>query len=179
MPWHFLKLESDNSEKQRFLEAVTKGIESYEKLLEQGIPRESARYCLPFCQAVGIYHFTINLRSLLNFLNLRLCVRVSPEMRCLTSQLYFYLMEELPIMKSMVGCRGFAKGICLESNVTGVRKGEQHPNYPVCLFKNSESDIFIPTKKELKAGAQVVEFNKESAVEVQERVFRKWVEWEG
>lgn len=79
----------------------------------------------------------------------------------------------------MVGCRGFIKGTCPEANVTGVRKGESHPFYPVCLFKNPNSDIYIPTTKELRKGIRVRKFNKEKAVEVQERVFAKWAKWEG
>lgn len=181
IPLHLLKedSESENSNKVIFLERIKQSIETYEKFINDGVPRESARYTLPFCQAVGIYHFTMNLRSLLNFLSLRLCVRTSPEMRCLATQLYFNLTERLSIIRGLVGCRGFIKGTCPEANVTGVRKGESHPFYPVCLFKNPNSDIFIPTTKELREGISTGKFNKEKAVEAQERVFAKWAKWEG
>ncbi len=178
VPFHLL--DDQNQESQRiFLEKIEQSIETYEKFINEGLPRESARYMLPFCQAVGIYHFTINLRSLLNLLSLRLCVRTSPEMRCLAAQLYLNLTKKLPIIKGMVGCRGFVKGTCPEANVTGVREGEQHPFYPVCLFKNPQADIFIPTVKELRQGVKIGKFNREKAVEVQERVFAKWAGWEG
>jgi len=133
---------------------------------------------LPFCQAVAIYHFTINLRSLLNLLSLRLCVRTSPEFRCLAAQLYFNLTKELPIVRGMIGCRGFIKGVCPEANVTGVRKGKSHPFYPPCLFKNPNSDIFIPTINELREGVKIKKFNREKAIEAQEKVFAKWARWE-
>jgi flavin-dependent thymidylate synthase len=115
MPWHLLKIPNSKfqtpnkklkMQKLIFLENVKRNLENYEKFLNQGLPRESARYILPFCQAVGIYHVTINLRSLLNLLGLRLCVRASPEFRCIASQIYFNLIKKLPIMRGLVGCRG-------------------------------------------------------------------------
>ena len=183
LPYHLLKTENEKQEiknyRENFLEKINQSIEMYEDFINEGLPRESARYILPFCQAVGIYHYTINLRSLLNLISLRLCVRTSPEFRCLASQLYFNLTNCLPIIKGLVGCRGFMNGVCPESDVTGVRKGKQHPIYPSCLFKNSQSDIFLPTFKELKKGVELKKFNKEKAIEVQEKVFQKWANWEG
>lgn len=156
---------------------MSKNLQLYEELLASGIPKESARYVLPFCLAVGIYHYTINLRSLLNLLGLRLCVRASPEFRCLASQLYFNLMEALPLLRGLVGCRGFMRGACPESDVTGVRVGKQHPSYPPCPFKNSGTDIFIPTLRELRKGVEAKDFNTDRAVEVQERLFKQWAAW--
>ncbi len=183
LPWHLLKVKSEKLKvenyKKIFLEKINQSVEAYENFINEGLPRESARYILPFCQAVGIYHYTINLRSLLNLISLRLCVRTSPEFRCLASQLYFNLVNLLPITKGLVGCRGFMNGVCPESDVTGVRKGEQHPIYPSCLFKNPQTDIFIPAHKELRKGVELKKFNKEKAIETQEKVFQKWANWEG
>lgn len=179
MPWHLLKLSKDHPERQEFRKGVLQAIESYEKLIEAKIPREAARYTLPFCQAVGIYHITINLRSLLNLFSLRLCVRTSPEFRCLAAQLYFLLNEHFPAMAGHVGCRGFTRGTCPESGVTGVRAGEQSRIYPPCLFKNNQSEIFIPTTKELREGVNVNKFNKEKALQAQEAYFAHWAKWEG
>lgn len=183
IPWHLIKTDNidENKKQQRklFLGNIENNLEAYEELLASKLPRESARYILPFCQAVGIYHFTMNLRSLLNFLSLRLCVRVSPEMRSVASQLYFNLSEEMPIIKGMVGCRGFMKRTCPESGVTGVREGEQHPYYPPCLFKTPESEIYIPTQKELVKGGTFKKFDREKAIQAQEFNFRKWADWTG
>ena len=170
-------LMRDAEKKEAFIKTVSKNLQLYESLLASGVPKESARYILPFCLAVGIYHFTINLRSLLNLLGLRLCVRASPEFRCIASQLYFNLLNELPLLRGLVGCRGLMRGACPESDVTGVRVGKQHPSYPPCPFRNRESEIFIPTIKELQSGINVKEFNIEKAVEVQERIFKRWADW--
>jgi len=168
----------DSQKRELFMNLISKNFELYESLLAAGTPKESARYALPFCLAVGIYHFTINLRSLLNLLSLRLCVRASPEFRCLASQLYFHLTEKLPLLKGLVGCRGLMRGACPESDVTGVRTGKQHPFYPPCPYKNGDSDIFIPTFKELREGLEAKKFNLEKAIEVQEKIFKNWANWE-
>lgn len=182
-PWHLIKTpnlsETKIQQRKIFFDNVQQNLETYEKLLSQGLPRESARYILPFSQAVGIYHFTINLRSLINFLSLRLCVRVAPEMRSVASQMYFALQTELPILQGMLGCRGFMKRACPESDVTGVRIGKQHPVYPPCLFKNPQSDIFIPTQKELATQINLSAFQYEKAVKTQEHIFKQWAEWQG
>jgi len=174
LPWHILK---DKQGQETFLKVVENNLLAYEKALED-YPRESARYLLPFCQAVGIYHFTMNLRSLLNFIGLRTCVRSSPEMRCLASQLYFNLIEEMPIIRGQIGCRGFNFKTCPESNVTGVREGEPIKSYPICPFR-AETDIFIPTRKQILEGVNINKFNNDRALEVSESLFRKWALWEG
>lgn len=153
-------------------------IKNYAQILSKNTPKEISRYVLPFAQAVGVYHVTINLRSLLNLLSLRLCVRSSPEFRCIAAQLYAKLTEELPSLKDLVGCRGFMRGACPESNVTGVRAGEQHPFYPVCPYKNPGSDVYIPTIKELRKGVLVKEYNTEKAQKIQEKIYGRWASWE-
>lgn len=177
LPPHLLSFKKRDKLVKEFLKSVEKSIQTYENLLNNKIPKESARYALPFCQAVGIYHVTINLRSLLNLLSLRTCVRASPEMRCLASQIYFQLIKKLPIIRGFVGCRGFMRGTCPESNITGVRIGKQIWHYPVCPFKNVNSDIYIPTKKELEKGISIKKFNREKAIKVQEILFKKWASW--
>jgi len=174
VPWHLLKKE--DIPYRLWFDTVTKAIRHYEELIGMGIPRESARYVLPFCLAVGIYHMTWNLRSLLNLLSLRLCVRASPEFRCLAAQIYFNLIERLPILEGLVGCRGFMREVCPEKGVTGIRIGKQHPVYPPCPFNYPESDIFIPTRSEIR---RLRRFNIERAVKKQEKLFERWAAWEG
>jgi thymidylate synthase (FAD) len=182
-PWHLIATADMPPKKiaQRavFLSNIKNNLRAYEELLSGGLPRESARYILPFCQAVGIYHFTMNLRSLLNFLSLRLCVRAAPEMRSVAGQLYFSLREELPITAGLLGCRGFMKRACPESGVTGVRVGKQLSHYPPCLFKGPQSEVYIPTQGELEKGGELKSFDREMAVAAQEFNFQKWADWSG
>ena len=179
MPWHLLKIPNSKfqipnvklkSQKLIFLENDKRNLEYYEKFLNEGLPRESARYILPFCQAVGIYHVTMNLRSLLNLLGLRLCVRASPEFRCLASQIYFNLIKKLPIIRGLVGCRGVMRGACPENEV------REKTN---CPFKNRNSKIFIPTIKEIRAGKRFKKIDQENLLRAQEKIFKLWANWEG
>ena len=172
MPWHLLKIQNSKFKNQKliFLENVKKNLENYEKFMNEGLPRESARYILPFCQAVGIYHVTINLRSLSNLLELRLCVRASPEFRCLASQIYFNLVKKLPIIRGLVGCRGFMRGACPENEV------REKTN---CPFKNQNSKIFVPTIKEISAGKRLKKIDQENLLRAQEKIFKFWASWEG
>ncbi len=178
LPLHLLDEDKRRETGNLLYDSVKNSIENYRKITTGNIPREIARYVLPFAQAVGVYHVTLNLRSLLNLFSLRLCVRSSPEFRCIASQLYFNIIRELPELEGLIGCRGFMRGVCPESNVTGVRAGEQHPLYPVCPFKSPDTDIFIPTLKELRNGVKLKEFNREKALRVQEADYRRWMEWE-
>jgi len=178
-PWHLLKLPDNDVNVIMWRSAVEHAIRVYEEMIDSGVPRESARYVLPFCLAVGIYHMTWNLRSLLNLLSLRLCVRASPEFRCIAAQIYFNLIEQLPIMRGLVGCRGFMRGVCPEEGVTGVREGKQHPVYPPCPFKNPQSEVFIPTRSQIKPDGIRMYFMEEMAIEKMEKLFAKWAAWEG
>ena len=56
--------------KDIFDKSFTQAYDSYAKLLELGVAREQARLVLPTSMYTEIY-WTINLRSLMNFLNLR------------------------------------------------------------------------------------------------------------
>jgi len=174
LPLHLMK---DAGAQATMRDSVSGSEEDYLNILSKKEPREIARYVLPFAQAVGVYHVTMNLRSLLNLLSLRLCVRSSPEFRCIASQLYFALKKELLEISGLVGCRGRMRGACPESGVTGVRAGEQHPFYPVCPFKGRQSEVYIPTVKELREGLSIKKFSTEKAEESQEKLFARWAGW--
>ncbi|MDI6730791.1 MAG: FAD-dependent thymidylate synthase [Candidatus Altarchaeum sp.] len=178
VPLHLLSDEYKDKTMKIITENLRAAISAYRKINKEGVPREIARYVLPFAIATGTYHVTINLRSLLNFLGLRLCVRTAPEIRSIASQIYFALTEKLPQLKGLIGCRGFMRGCCPESNVTGVRTGKQIKSYPVCIFKFTESEIYIPTIKEMRNNEKIIKFDKEKVVKSQEILFKKWVEWE-
>jgi thymidylate synthase (FAD) len=52
----------------------------YDMLVEMGVPKEDARYILPNATCTKL-HMTFNLRSLINFMNERLCSRAQWEIR--------------------------------------------------------------------------------------------------
>jgi thymidylate synthase (FAD) len=166
VPFHLLK---DKEAKDIFMKGIEESFKAYETLINNKIPREIARYVLPFASATAKYWCTINLRSLINFIQLRLCVRASPELRSIASQLYFLLEDNLPIIKNKIGCRGFMMSACPEDSVTNVRKGEKLS----CPFSNPNSKCFIPTRTQSeKMTKNILDINK-----VQKFLYKSWSNW--
>lgn len=74
---------------------------------------EVARYVLPLATCCT-YVWTINARSLINFLRLRLCRNAAPEMQELAGKVRSVVVEIYPEIFEGVDCRGSQYGICPE-----------------------------------------------------------------
>ena len=113
-------------------------IKIYEKMIEKGYSKSEAlevsRYVLPMATHTH-YVWTINARSLINFLGLRLCKRAAPEIRELAQKIYDIVVEIYPEIFKDIGCRGYNLGLCPEN--------EARPKD--CPYRER-----IPTKKEVK-----------------------------
>lgn len=133
--------------------SIRKSKKSYRKLLDLGMGKESARYVTPFAMHTA-YIYKINLRSLINFLGLRLCVRASPEMRDMASKMYKIGMETYPEIFRHLWCRGFTLGACPENMVRNSPQGKE------CPFKTKGSPVYIPTKDELRGKLDMAAFDK-------------------
>lgn len=83
------------------------------KEIEAKVDRESARYVLPMALQCT-YIWTINVRSLINFLRLRQCRCASPEMQELARQVKEIVLKIYPDIFEGVYCRGSFLGICPE-----------------------------------------------------------------
>ncbi|MBC8521782.1 MAG: FAD-dependent thymidylate synthase [Candidatus Syntrophoarchaeum sp.] len=129
-----LERKGKEEEARIYREAMKNAKEAYTKLRELGIAKEQARYVLPLALHTH-YVVTMNVRSLLNFFMLRLCVRAAPEIRELTMRMYKICLEEYPAIFSNIWCRGFTLGVCPENEV--------RPNE--CPFKK-----ILPKKQEIK-----------------------------
>jgi len=137
-------LEGDSELRSLYLEAMETYRQYYAKLYDLMVAkgfsgeeaREAARYLLPMA-AHTRYIWTVNARSLINFLGLRLCVRAAPEMRELALKIREAVAEIYPEIFGNIGCRGYNLGLCPEN--------ENRP--PTCPYIGK-----IPTKKEVKAG---------------------------
>jgi len=77
---------------KNFLLVATK---LYNSLVEGGIPEEDARYFLPQAVTTSIV-VTFNLRSLRNFLRLRMAPQASPEIRELASRIFEMVSSLFP-----------------------------------------------------------------------------------
>lgn len=98
-----------------YREAIESARKAYVSLIELGVSREEARYVLPLATHTH-YIWTVNARSLINFLSLRLCIRASPEMRELALQIYKICCEKYPRIFKRIYCRGVTLGVCPENN---------------------------------------------------------------
>jgi len=102
--------------KDSLREDVTKHMHRTHKLykrIEKEVSMESARYVLP----LGLectYVWTVNCRSLLNFLRLRLCKNAAPEIRLMATKIKKKVTEIYPEIFDDVGCRGSQWGVCPE-----------------------------------------------------------------
>lgn len=81
--------------------------------IEETVDRENARYQLPL-GLLCTYIWTINARSLINFLRLRLCVLASPEMQELAQKIKEIIVTVYPMIFGEIDCRGSYLGICPE-----------------------------------------------------------------
>ena len=119
-----------------YRDAMKSANETYTKLRALGVAREEARYVLPMALHTH-YVVTMNVRSLINFFMLRLCVRAAPEMNALAMRMYKLCVEEYPAVFVKIWCRGYTLGACPENEV---RPKE-------CPFKK-----ILPTKRAIKNG---------------------------
>jgi len=75
---------------------------------------EKARYILPNASYISAY-WTINARSLINFINLRVCVRALPEMREFAMEVLKIVRGVYPEIFDKIGCRKHQNGgVCPE-----------------------------------------------------------------
>jgi len=85
-----------------FRKALRKCYEEYEEALDAGVPREEARQLLPNAAAVNIL-WTVNARSLINFLRQRLCRRNVEEMVIFAQEVHHYVSVWWPELFTHVG----------------------------------------------------------------------------
>lgn len=89
----------------------------YQELMEAGIKAEDARMILPNATETKIV-MTMNARSLLNFLEHRLCVRAQWEIRKLAQLMLDILMQEVPEIFKYAGPTCETQKICWEGNLS-------------------------------------------------------------
>jgi len=80
------KIEEKEEAKRIFGEALQKCSETYQRLIELGIPKEDARYIMPNATKTNII-VTMNARSLINFFSLRLEKDAQWEIRALAKKM--------------------------------------------------------------------------------------------
>ena len=101
---------------------------TYKKLQDLGIPNEDARFVLPNSCETQL-EMTINLRSLMNFMNERLCACAQWEIRELAQTMKRLIIEQIPLLEKYLvpKCEKYGKdnGFCNESKK---RSCGRHPH---------------------------------------------------
>ncbi len=136
------EFKKDKKAIELYEDAVENQRNAYRELRRMGVTRESARYVLPMSAHTN-YILTMNARSLINFLGLRLCVRASPEMRELADKIYDIVVKIYPEIFTDIGCRGVNMNVCPENEVRDSPQGK------LCPYKMKGSKAYIPTKKDV------------------------------
>lgn len=98
--------------------AIDKIKNAYDGLIKSGIPPEDARYILPnACETV--VDMSVNLRSLIHFMNERLCTRAQWEIRQMATEMKCIVVEQYPMFADMLVPKCEAFKFCPEKKSCG------------------------------------------------------------
>lgn len=87
---------------ERVQKAHAEAVNAYALLMQDGEAKEEARMLLPMSAGVNVV-VTMNARSLINFLQLRLCRRNVQEMQMLATAMHSMCCDWFPELFSMIG----------------------------------------------------------------------------
>jgi thymidylate synthase (FAD) len=102
--------------KEVFDKTVEKISETYQKLLNLGIPKEDARFILPNAAKTNII-VTMNARELRHFFNLRCCARAQWEIREIATEMLKQARKAAPALFENAGPSCVELGYCLEGKM--------------------------------------------------------------
>jgi thymidylate synthase (FAD) len=95
----------------------------YEALVEEGVPKEDARFVLPNACTTRIV-FTMNGEELVHFLRLRTCTRAQWEIRKMAIEMLKLLQSKYPELFKDVGPNCYYLGYCTEGKKSCGRSEE-------------------------------------------------------
>lgn len=103
--------------KEKFEELMKTIRSTYDELLELGINKEDARYCLANATETKIV-VTMNARTLLHFFQLRCCVRAQWEIRNLADAMLAEVKKVAPLLFKKAGPTCVTSNYCGEGSMT-------------------------------------------------------------
>jgi len=92
-------------------------IDDYNELIRRGMPKEEARQVLPNAMAVN-FKWTINARSLYNFMRLRMCLRNVTEIRVFCDKVFPLVQEWWPEYADILGPPCVTNGKCNQGSMS-------------------------------------------------------------
>jgi len=111
-----------------FLEFVEKASEAYQLLVDQGVPKEDARFVLPNAAETSLL-MTMDGRSLFHFFGLRCCNRAQWEIRALADAMLGEARTAEPEVFREAGPYCYQLGYCPEGRFTCGRMQEAVEKY--------------------------------------------------
>ncbi len=90
----------------------------YDRMIEQGIPAEDARFVLPNATTSSLVT-SLNLREMIHLANLRLCVNAQHEIRKLTKKMCGLIIEKEPWLAEYLVIKCDKQGYCDEIKSCG------------------------------------------------------------
>lgn len=110
-------INSDESLKKVYLQAVQTVHEAYKELTRLGVPQEDARYILPnACETIIVV--TMNARSLLHFFEQRMCHRAQWEIREVAEAMLELVRKVAPVLFEKTGAPCETTGACPEGKMS-------------------------------------------------------------
>ncbi len=109
-----VKIEDKELTFKELMETIGK---FYQKAVEEGVPKEDARFVLPNACTTRIV-FTMNGEELVHFLRLRTCSRAQWEIREMAVKILKKLREKCPNLFNKVGPNCYYLGYCTEGEKT-------------------------------------------------------------
>lgn len=90
----------------------------YSEMIKDGVAAEDARSILPnaTCTVIDV---KMNLRSLMNFMNLRLCTRSQSEIRQLANEMKNIIISKYPELEPFLRAKCEVNGFCTEGKSCG------------------------------------------------------------
>lgn len=99
-------------------EFMTKISEFYDKMIEQGIPAEDARFIMPNAASSSLVA-SLNLRELIHLANIRLCTNAQQEIRIMVKKMCDCVIEQEPWMAEYLVPKCESLGYCDEIRSCG------------------------------------------------------------
>ena len=103
--------------KEKFEQLMSNIRSTYDQLVELGINKEDARYCLANATETKIV-VTMNARTLLHFFQLRCCVRAQWEIRNLADAMLIEVKKVAPLLFKKAGPTCVTSNYCGEGSMT-------------------------------------------------------------
>ena len=89
----------------------------YTYLIKKGMPKEEARQVLPNAMAVNL-KWTVNARSLYNFMRLRMCLRNVTEIRVFCDKIFPLVQQWWPEYADILGPPCYTDGKCNQGSMS-------------------------------------------------------------